>query len=195
MERYAVFIVAYVLGAIPFAFFAGKIKKVDVRKHGSGNMGTTNAFRLLGVPYGIAVLMGDTLKGAAAASMCWWFFGAWGGIAGGLLAMMGHSWNPFFGLKPSGKGVATGLGILLVLMPKITAIAIPVFVFVVLITRYISLGSCVAAVIVMACVFIFPEPLAYKCFCLMAGSVVLIRHRTNMIRICNGTENRMRKFW
>lgn len=191
MERYLIFVAAYALGAIPFAYLAGKKKKIDVRKHGSGNIGTTNAFRLLGTAYGVAVLLGDTLKGALAASLCAWFFGAWGGIAGGLLAICGHSWNPFFGFKPSGKGVAASLGVILVLIPKITLIAVAVFIVVLLISRYVSLASCVAAVVVIVCAFIFPEPLTYRAFCLIAGIVVLIRHRTNIRKIIDGSENRI----
>lgn len=187
---YAVFILAYLLGAIPFAYFAGRAKKIDVRKHGSGNIGTTNAFRLLGAKLGVAVLAGDTLKGALAAGLCFLQFGEWGGIVGGILAIIGHSWNPFFGFKPSGKGVASGLGIILVLMPKITLLAVLVFVAVVALTRYVSLGSCFAALTVLISVFAYSQPLAYKVFCVVAVALVLIRHRTNMIRVVKGTENR-----
>lgn len=192
MERYAIFIIAYLLGAIPFAYFAGRYKGIDVRKHGSGNIGTTNAFRLLGVKLGIMVLLGDALKGALAA----WLglvFGPWGGIIGGLLAMAGHSWNPFFGFKPSGKGVASGFGIILVLMPEVTLIAATLFVLVVFFTRYVSMGSVVGALAVGISVFLFQEPLAYKFFGVIAATVVVLRHRTNFQRVLNGTENRFGK--
>lgn len=190
MSFYAIFILAYFLGAVPFAYFAGRLKQIDVRKHGSGNMGTTNAFRLLGVKLGIAVLLGDALKGALAAELAYNFFGPWGGICGGLLAMAGHSWNPFFGFRPSGKGVASGFGIILVLMPKVTLIAITLFVIIVFVTRYVSLGSAIAALSVAICVFVFSEPVAYRFFGLIAASVIIIRHRTNFQRIRNGTEHR-----
>lgn len=193
MERYGVFIITYILGAIPFAYFAGRYKNIDVRKHGSGNIGTTNAFRLLGVKLGIAVLLGDALKGALAAWLGSCFFGPWGGILGGLLAMAGHSWNPFFGFKPSGKGVASGLGIILVLMPKITFLAVALFLIVVFLTRYVSMGSVVGALTLLVCVFVFHEPLAYRVFGVIAASVVVIRHRTNFLRVLNGTENRFGK--
>ncbi|HVJ48091.1 glycerol-3-phosphate 1-O-acyltransferase PlsY [Desulfitobacterium sp.] len=190
MERYGVFIITYILGAIPFAYFAGRYKNIDVRKHGSGNIGTTNAFRLLGVKLGIAVLLGDAFKGALAAWLGASVWGPWGGIFGGLLAMAGHSWNPFFGFKPSGKGVASGFGIILVLMPKITLLAVTLFLLVVFFTRYVSMGSVVGALTLLVCVFIFQEPLAYRVFGVIAASVVVIRHRTNFQRVLKGTENR-----
>lgn len=190
MWEYAIFIIAYLLGAIPFAYFAGRYKGIDVRKHGSGNIGTTNAFRLLGAKIGVLVLLGDALKGALAAYLGYHFFGPWGGIVAGLLAMAGHSWNPLFGFKPSGKGVASGFGIILVLMPKITLIAISLFILIVFFTRYVSLGSVLAALTVGILVFLFNEPLAYKVFAVIAVSGVILRHRTNLQRIMNGTENR-----
>lgn len=192
-SMYMVFLFAYFLGAIPFAYLAGLFKHIDVRKHGSGNIGTTNAFRLLGPKLGIAVLLGDAMKGALAAGLCYHFFGAWGGIAGGLLAMAGHSWNPFFGFRPSGKGVAAGLGIIAVLMPEVTLLAVTAFLILVLATRYVSLGSAAGALTVALCVLIFDLPLAYKVFGLVAAAVVLIRHRTNFQRILRGTEHKFGK--
>jgi glycerol-3-phosphate acyltransferase PlsY len=193
MGSYAIFIIAYLLGAIPFAYLAGRYKGIDVRKHGSGNIGTTNAFRLLGAKLGIMVLLGDALKGALAAWLGSTFFGPWGGIIGGLLAMAGHSWNPFFGFKPSGKGVASGFGIILVLMPEVTLVAVTLFVLIVFFTRYVSMGSVFAALAVGICVFLFQEPLAYKVFGVIAATAVIVRHRTNFQRVLNGTENRFGK--
>lgn len=190
MGRYGLFIITYILGAIPFAYLAGRFNNIDVRKHGSGNIGSTNAFRLLGVKWGIAVLLGDALKGALAAWLGVIIAGPWGGILGGLLAMAGHSWNPFFGFKPSGKGVASGFGIILFLMPKITIIAVLLFLIVVIFTRYVSMGSVVGALTLLIFVFVFQEPLAYRVFAIIASSVVIIRHRTNFQRVLNGTENR-----
>lgn len=190
MVEYFVFLAAYLIGTIPFAFLAGKMKHIDVRKHGSGNMGATNAYRLLGKRWGIAVLVGDALKGGLAAFLCLLFFGPWGGVIGGLLAMLGHSWNPYFGFKPSGKGVASGLGIITVLMWKITIIALLVFILTVAISRYVSLGSVLAALTVLVMVFVLQEPYPYKLFALIGVSMVVIRHRTNVQRILNGTEAR-----
>lgn len=192
--RYLAFPVAYLLGAIPWAFFAGKLLRgIDIREHGSGNMGTTNTFRVLGKEAGIAVLVGDVLKGAVAAWIGLWAFSEWGGIIAGLLAIAGHSWNPFFGFKPSGKGVASGFGIILVLMTKITLLAVSAFLFVLLLTRIVSLSSAAGALTVLATVLVFPEPLPYRVFGIVAALLVLVRHRTNFQRVRQGTEPRIGK--
>lgn len=188
MSEYLVFLAAYLLGTIPMAFLAGVIKKVDIRKLGSGNMGATNVYRLLGKNWGVSVLIGDAIKGGAAAYICLVYFGSWGGVVGGLLAMLGHSFNPYFGFKPSGKGVASGLGIITVLMPKVMIVTIVVFALVVAVSKYVSLGSVMAALTVLVMVFAFSEPLAYKIFALIGVSMVVIRHRTNLQRILNKTE-------
>ena len=190
MPRHLIFILTYFMGAIPFAYLAGLLKGIDVRRHGSGNIGTTNAFRLLGVKFGILVLFGDALKGALSAMLGYWAFGPWGGIIGGLLAMAGHSWNPFFGFRPSGKGVAAGFGIIIVLMPKVMVVAIALFLLVVGTTRYVSMGSVVAALTVAIAVFVFPEPIAYKFFGIIGASIVLALHRANFQRVLQGTEHR-----
>lgn len=196
MERLAALIVAYLLGALPFAYWAGKLKGIDIRKHGSGNMGTTNAFRMLGTKLGTVVLLGDVLKGSAAAAIGYWALtpyglASWGGIGAGLLAMAAHSWNPFFGFRPSGKGVASGFGILVVLMPVVSLLTVSTFILAMLITRYVSLGSVAGATILPIGALIFHEPLPYLLFGLAAFVLVIMRHRTNFQRIFNGTEHRL----
>lgn len=190
MSRYLIFILAYLLGAIPSAYLAGQLKGIDVRRHGSGNIGTTNAFRLLGVKLGILVLLGDFMKGAMAAALGFWAYGAWGGMIGGFLAMAGHSWNPLFGFRPSGKGVAAGFGIITVLMPKVMFLAIALFLLVVGTTRYVSMGSVVGALTVAITVFVFQEPPAYQVFGLVAALSVIALHTSNIKRVWQGTEHR-----
>ncbi|MGI6119253.1 MAG: glycerol-3-phosphate 1-O-acyltransferase PlsY [Desulfosporosinus sp.] len=190
MPGYLIFILSYCMGAIPFAYLAGRLKGIDVRRHGSGNIGTTNAFRLLGAKLGILVLLGDFLKGAIAASLGLWAYGAWGGIIGGFLAMVGHSWNPLFGFRPSGKGVAAGFGIITVLMPKVMFFAVIVFLVVVWITRYVSMGSVLGALTVLITVLIFPEPFPYRVFGVVGALVVIALHRDNFKRVFQGTEHR-----
>ncbi len=190
MSEYLVFLAAYLLGTIPMAYLAGVIKKVDISKQGSGNMGATNVYRLLGKEWGITVLIADAIKGGAAAYIGLAYFGPWGGVVGGLLAMLGHSFNPYFGFKPSGKGVASGFGIITVLMPTVMIVTIVVFALVVAVSRYVSLGSVIAALTVVVMVFAFSEPLAYKIFALIGASMVVIRHRTNLQRILNKTETK-----
>jgi len=188
-----IFVLAYFLGTIPFAWIAGRIKKVDVRTLGSGNVGATNAYRVLGKRWGIGVLIGDAIKGGLASYLCFSLFGPWGGVTGGLLAMLGHSYNPFFGFRPSGKGVASGLGIICVLMPEITVITLCIFILVVALSRYVSLGSICAALSVLVLVFAFGEPAAYILFAIVAVSMVVTRHLGNIKRIMAGTESKFGK--
>jgi len=188
-----IFVIAYLLGTIPFAFLAGKLKNIDLREHGSGNMGATNAYRILGKKWGIFVLLGDAVKGGLAAYIGLSFYGPWGGVAGGLLAMLGHSFNPYFGFKPSGKGVASGLGIICVLMPRETIAALIVFILVVAITRYVSLGSLTGSLTVLITVFFFEEPPANIFFTVIAVSLVIWLHRKNIERIIQGTEPKFGK--
>jgi glycerol-3-phosphate acyltransferase PlsY len=183
-----IFLVAYLLGTIPSAYLAGKIKKVDVRKLGSGNIGATNAYRLLGKKWGIAVLAVDAIKGGLAAYLGLVFFGPWGGLAGGILAMLGHTFNPWFGFKPSGKGVASGFGIICVLMPKVMLVSICVFIVVVAVSRFVSLGSVLGAVTVIIMALAFREELPNIIFALIAVSLIVFRHIGNLKRIINGTE-------
>jgi glycerol-3-phosphate acyltransferase PlsY len=165
MLEYTVFLAAYLLGSIPFALY-----------------------RLLGKKWGIGVLIADAIKGGLAAFICLYFFGPWGGVAGGLLSMIGHSWNPYFGFKPSGKGVASGFGIITVLMPDVMLISVTVFIIIVAVSRYVSLGSVMGALTVLVMVFAFPQPNAYRLFAFIAVSMVVFRHVGNMKRIVNGTE-------
>ena len=109
MLKYFALLFAYFLGAIPFAYLAGRIKHVDIRSQGSGNIGSTNAFRLLGAKYGLAVFAGDALKGILATALCLSLWGPWGGLGGGILAIIGHGWNPFFKFKPTRQGCCNRL--------------------------------------------------------------------------------------
>lgn len=188
MIRYFVFLIAYLLGTIPSAFLAGKLRGIDIRRLGSGNLGATNTYRIMGKGWGLAVLFVDAAKGGLASALCLYYFGPWGAVAGAILAMLGHSFNPIFGFKPSGKGVACGFGIIIVLMPKVAVVIAAVFLLVVLISRYVSLGSVFATLALLVMVFVFQEPGAYKLYALIAVMLVLIRHRTNIKRILAKTE-------
>ncbi|ODA41089.1 glycerol-3-phosphate 1-O-acyltransferase PlsY [Desulfosporosinus sp. BG] len=192
MLKYLALLCAYFLGAIPFAYLAGRIRRVDIRSQGSGNIGSTNAFRLLGAKYGLAVFAGDALKGVLATALCLNLWGPWGGVGGGILAIIGHSWNPFFKFKPTGKGVATGFGVITVLVPGISLIAISVFVLVTFVTRYVSLGSTLGAATAVLLTLISPAPVAYKAFVFVAGMLVFVRHRANYQRLLKGTESKLK---
>lgn len=191
MLEYLIFPFTYLLGAFPSAWLAGRAAGVDVRKAGSGNMGATNALRLLGKRWGLAVFAADTLKGGLAAWLGLNLLGPWGGVAGGMLALLGHSFNPFFGWKPSGKGAASGLGVIIILAPKETVVAMAVFFAVLAVWRYVSLASITAALTALAALFAFREPLPVLIFGLAGVGLLIGRHRTNIERILAGTEPKL----
>ncbi len=191
---------AFLLGAIPFGFLAGKMKGIDLRQHGSGNIGATNTLRVLGTGPGIIVLLLDVLKGYLPVLLArrlglspspelsaWWEVGA------GLLAILGHTFSPFLGFR-GGKGVATSLGVLIGLSPQIAALTVVAFLLVVLVTRFVSLGSLVGAVVEAVLFFALPGyPLAYRLLGLLAAFFVILRHQENIKRLLSGTESRVGK--
>ncbi|MFZ3132562.1 MAG: glycerol-3-phosphate 1-O-acyltransferase PlsY, partial [Desulfosporosinus sp.] len=191
MLKYGALLIAYFLGAIPFAYLVGRIRHVNVRSQGSGNIGSTNAFRLLGAKYGLAVFAGDALKGVLATVLCLNLLGPWGGLGGGILAIIGHSWNPFFKFKPTGKGVATGFGVIAVLVPGISLVSIIVFGLVALITRYVSLASISGAATAVIMTFFSSVPLAYKVLVFMVAMLIFVRHRANFQRLLKGIEPKL----
>ena len=183
---------AFLLGAVPFGFLAGKLLKgVDLREHGSGNIGATNTLRVLGTGPGLVVLALDVLKGyvpvAAAQALFrsepWWVMGI------GLAAILGHTFSPFLGFK-GGKGVATSLGVLIGLSPLVAAGALAGFAAVVALTRYVSLGSIVAAALQAVLFFALPHPLPFRLFGLLIAGFVIAKHRPNIARLRSGTESK-----
>jgi acyl phosphate:glycerol-3-phosphate acyltransferase len=190
-------VVAYLLGAIPFAVILGRLfYQVDVRKHGSGNAGATNVMRVLGLKAGLAVLLLDGLKGVAAVLFAMLvhpeYLSAttadWVLIGASFAAVLGHSYSPYLGFA-GGKGVATAAGALLVVMPAVWPILLVVFVVVVALARMVSLGSVVIAALFPVLVLVFyGDRLAFVIFSLVATSLVIWRHRSNIARIARGEE-------
>ncbi|MBI1853003.1 MAG: glycerol-3-phosphate 1-O-acyltransferase PlsY [Planctomycetes bacterium] len=195
-------VLAYLIGSVSFALLAGKLQGVDVRSHGSGNLGATNAGRVLGRSTGIAIFVLDSLKGFAPA---FWFphvAAARGGTmlsptSLGLLfggcAIVGHVFPFYLGFK-GGKGVATGAGVFLALAPVATAAALVVWAISILIWRMMSLASILAAIALpVAAAFFVPRADATAvCSAAVAIAVlVVVRHRSNIRRIVAGTEKRI----
>jgi glycerol-3-phosphate acyltransferase PlsY len=190
---------AFLLGSIPTGYLVARAKGVDIRKHGSGNIGATNVFRTLGKPLGIFVFLVDALKGFAAV----WLgshYGAgseWAGIIAAVTAIAGHNYTPWLGFK-GGKGIATSAGVLLALMPwAVLAIAV-VWVLVFKISRYVSLASiCAAAALPVAVGLLWfvgcggNGPLL--AFSLAISALAIWRHRTNIQRLRAGTESRFER--
>ncbi|HVK05446.1 MAG TPA: glycerol-3-phosphate 1-O-acyltransferase PlsY [Armatimonadaceae bacterium] len=190
---------AFFLGAIPFGFVAGKLKGIDLREQGSGNIGATNTLRVLGVPAGVAVLLLDTFKGFLPVFLARQYLspggigadaGGWGPVLVGIATVLGHIYSPFVRFK-GGKGVATALGVLLGLAPLIALAAFAVFLVTVWLTRYVSLGSLLAALTQGVLFWTLPgQSRASQVFGTVVGLFVIVRHRENIRRLRSGTESR-----
>lgn len=192
MGAFFAILVSYLLGSIPCGLICGKLLwGVDLREHGSHNIGATNAWRTLGKGPGILVFLLDFLKG---------FFGVWMGmhlvgtplvmVICGIFAILGHSCSIFLKFQ-GGKGVATGLGVIAMLMPPVTAAVFLLWLAIVYATRYVSLGSCVAAAVVPLAAWLLGNPMEYILFGVLAAVLILLRHRPNIIRLMNGTESKI----
>lgn len=192
MKLVIALLAGYLAGTVPFAYLAGRLQGLDIRKHGSGNMGTTNAFRVLGKRMGFLVFIGDFLKGMLAAQIGLMAggnqWGPWLAICTGLLSILGHSWNPFFGFKPTGKGVATGVGVVMRLMPLPAAIALVFFLAATYLSGFVSMGSVVGALAATVAAILFADHRAYVLFTVLGTALVIYRHLDNIKRIRSGTE-------
>jgi len=193
VNPYLGLLISYLVGSIPFAYLAGKAKGVDLRKHGSGNLGATNAIRVLGPKIGGLVYLGDTLKGMLPPLLLGPrvnspYAELWA-IGFGCAAILGHV-KPIYLLgKGGGKGVATAGGVFFGLAPIPALIALAGFVITVAATRYASLGSMVAAVLLPTMIFFFHGGLtALFAISVAIGVFVIYMHRTNISRLRNGTE-------
>jgi len=187
-----VLIVSYLTGAIPFALVLGKaLRGVDVRQHGSGNLGTTNTIRTLGWPIGLMVLAGDAGKGALGAALGLWAGGAEFGLAAGVVAVVGHVF-PVFARFRGGKGVATGAGVFLVLMPAAAGIALTMFAVSLLVGRYVSLASILAALTLAVSATLLGYRGAVLTVVWLVAGFIVFNHRSNIGRLIRGQENRIR---
>lgn len=210
-------ITSYLLGAIPNAFIVGKIfKKIDLRRHGSGNLGSTNAFRILGVPLGILVQVLDIAKGLLVVLVISKFFYhalpfenitpfediTLIKIIAGVSAVIGHTFSVFTSFK-GGKGINTALGMMISLSPVDVSISLGAFILIVIFSGYISLGSVIATSMVPAIMFIREnifnvEIDGYKTlivFTVLTALFIIYNHRTNIKRLLYGNENRFDSLW
>jgi len=185
-------LVAYAMGSIPTSYLVGRLHGIDLREHGSGNLGGTNAYRVMGAAAGVPVVLVDVAKGFIPA----YFFPAWDGVALGDLALLyglaaiaGHVWSVFMRFR-GGKGVATGAGVLLALAPASALICLLVWIGVVLITRYVSVASISAATLVPVTAWLTDESRSTVLFCSAIAIFVWWTHRENLRRLADGTENR-----
>lgn len=194
-------LLGYLAGSLPWGLWLGRwFRGIDVREHGSKNLGATNVYRVLGPPLGIATLLLDVLKGAlpvwlvpAMAEMDVFPGGAeWCAVTVGLAAVLGHVFSMFTDFR-GGKGVATTVGVLLALAPAAFGVFVLVFVAVVAWTRYVSLGSTLGAVaFCLTLLFATPEGVRSPRFLLgvLLALLVVLRHRENYRRLARGEERR-----
>ena len=187
------FLLGYVFGSIPCGLWLVQaFHGIDIRNYGSGNIGTTNVFRTVGQKTAAVVLVGDMLKGIMALYIISKFTADPTIVAiTALGALLGHNYSLFLGFK-GGKGVATGLGLFLYMLPWGAVAAFSVWAVIVLITRYVSLGSIVAAVVAAATGWYLQYPVPYAVFGTLAGFFVIIRHKDNIKRLIEGTESKIR---
>jgi acyl phosphate:glycerol-3-phosphate acyltransferase len=188
-------LVAYLVGAIPFGVIVGRLfYGIDIRKHGSGNVGTTNTFRVLGRRAGIAVLICDMLKGYVPAVIAATFFNPWYAIFIAAAPVVGHMYSIFLKGR-GGKGIATGSAVVLALVPQAFAVCLAVWITLTLMTRYVSVASLAAAFLVPVQVIWMGEPLPYEIAAVLVAVIVFWAHRGNIRRLLNGSENRVTLPW
>ena len=183
---------AYLIGSIPTGLLLGKAYGVDVRKEGSGNIGATNLYRTVGRKVGIITLIGDCLKGLLPVVLVKFSalppeFAAWVGLA----AFCGHVFSVFLKFK-GGKGVATALGVFLALAPLAVAIAVTLFAVLLVVWRYVSLGSIAAAAVMPLVVFLLGGSRTVTTVTLIIALIVIARHYENIKRLLSGSENKFK---
>lgn len=193
MTQTAVWIAgAYLLGSIPTGLLLGKVYGIDVREAGSGNIGATNLYRTVGRKVGIWTLLGDCLKGFLPVLLAWKLgmnepMQAWIGLA----AFCGHVFSVFLLFK-GGKGVATALGVYLALAPLAVLGALLIFIILVAIWRYISLGSITAAAIMPVMIIFLPHSNELLIATTLISAIVIVKHHTNISRLMAGTESKFK---
>jgi glycerol-3-phosphate acyltransferase PlsY len=195
-------LIAYLCGAIPFALIISRLVGVDdIRRHGSGNLGATNVWRVAGPGAAIGVLIGDIGKGVAAVLIAGQFHSDLVSdpvllVLCAAAAVLGHMFPVFAGFR-GGKGVNTALGTMIVLMPVETLIALGAFLITVAIWRMVSLGSILAAAALPLAVFgreaitAHSQPVAYEVVTVALAVAIIVAHRRNISRILAGQENRL----
>lgn len=194
MEILLIAVLSYLIGSVPFAYiivklFSGK----DIRRFGSGNVGATNAYRIVGLPLAVVTFLLDFLKGFAVVT---WLApalkeGSAALITGALFVLLGHMFTCFLRFK-GGKGAATGLGVVTALSPLGALTAMILWVVIVKASRMVSLATMIAALSASLLSFLlYPEKREINIFLAAMVLLVILRHWKNIVRICHGTENKV----
>ena len=193
-------VLSYLLGAVPIAYlFVKAIKGIDIREYGSGNVGATNALRVLGKMPGFLVLFLDILKGFLAVTLLGHIFLKFSGMSPeiirpvfGLAVVSGHVFNVFLKFK-GGRGVSTSLGVLLGVAPESALIGIVIFLITVTLTKYVSLGSILAGIIIPFHMLITKCAHTYIVLSSLLCIIIVIKHKANIKRLITGRERKIFK--
>ncbi|WMI81503.1 glycerol-3-phosphate 1-O-acyltransferase PlsY [Anaerotignum sp. MB30-C6] len=196
MFRVFSLLIGYFIGCISMGFIVGKITKTDLRKKGSGNLGTTNALRVLGFRAGLATFVGDILKGVIAFFICRWLFpdnNLFAGIYGGVGAVLGHDF-PFYLQFKGGKGIAATIGLVISLIfvfsPILGLVTFGVGILGVVFTHYISVGSMVFSICIPLSALFLGMPTEGVALFTALAILAIWRHKENVKRLISGTENK-----
>jgi glycerol-3-phosphate acyltransferase PlsY len=184
----AVILFAYLLGSVPFGYMIPRIWNIDIRRHGSGNIGATNVFRTLGTIPGLLVFLLDLLKGTIPVVIAQLITSnPWIIILAGCAAVLGHTFSIFLKFK-GGRGAATALGLLLGIAPEIFLGAVIIATIIIITTRFVSLASMTTCVLVTLAFLVLKKPLPYLLVVSLVSSLIIIRHIPNIKRLLSGTE-------
>ena len=187
------FVLGHVCGSVPSGLWLVQVfHGIDIRNYGSKNIGTTNVFRIVGPKTAVLVLIADAFKGILAVGiMSYFFHNPLLDVVTTLGALLGHNYSLFLGFK-GGKGVATALGLLIFMMPKVAVASFGIWLVCVLLTRYVSLGSIMAAIFTPPLAWYLGYPSAYVIFSVVAAFFVVLRHKENIHRLLTGTESKIK---
>ena len=198
----AVVFLCYLIGSFPSGYLVGKSQGIDIRQHGSGNIGATNVVRVMGKKWGYLVFFGDSLKGFIAVKLGMLLAAGTGadttlsGVVAGICCIIGHNYTVWLGFK-GGKGIATSIGVLLAIVPMLIVVTVLlVWLGVFFIWKYVSLASiCAALSLPLAVLVLFPlvargNYWVLLFFSLIVAALAVWRHRSNIDRLLQGKENR-----
>ena len=187
------FVLGHVCGSVPSGLWLVQaFHGIDIRNYGSKNIGTTNVFRIVGPKTAVLVLIADAFKGILAVGiMSYFFHNPLLDVVTALGALLGHNYSLFLGFKGC-KGVATALGLLIFMMPKVAVASFGIWLVCVLLTRYVSLGSIMAAIFTPPLAWYLGYPSAYVIFSVVAAFFVVLRHKENIHRLLTGTESKIK---
>jgi len=196
-----VLIIGYLLGSLNTSIIVSKFYGTDIRKHGSGNAGMTNTFRTLGKTAAVLVIVGDILKGVISylvgniiintltSNVSLSFVGI-GGMLGGIATIVGHNWPIFFGFK-GGKGVLTSFSVVMMMDWKLGLILLGLFIVIVALTRYVSLGSILVCIVFPVGAYIKGNGIVFTIFATILAILAITRHSANINRLLHGTETKI----